>query len=70
MARPFQTIEYIAKTQPEAVAVALNILNASQWVEVTPLPDDEWAVTTKPENRRLLPLHRPVRLIAPCVGCR
>lgn len=40
--------------EARAAMVAARIIKHSQWVEVTPLPDDLFEITVKKENARLL----------------
>lgn len=34
--------------------VVLRLIARSQWFELEPLPDDEWEIKVKEENRELL----------------
>lgn len=43
--------------EDRAAMLAARIIKHSQWVEVTPLPDDLFEITVKKENARLLSEH-------------
>jgi hypothetical protein len=48
---PFPTSTVRLKSRGEAQLVATELLVSSQWFEMTPLPDDQYEITFKPENK-------------------
>lgn len=69
MGHPFHTVVARVKGENNAAALIASLVRASQWFEVTPEPDDFWAIEVKRENLHLLPLSAPREYIRPCVGC-
>lgn len=41
-------------TNAGAIMMVHRLMNTSQWFEVTPLPDDEWQITVKIENKHFV----------------
>lgn len=50
----FATAHCVVSSEAEARMVVGLLITASQWLEVTPLPDDQWRLAVKAENRRML----------------
>lgn len=46
---PIKTTSYRLLSTEEALATCDEIVQASQWFQIEPLPDDEWSLTLKAE---------------------
>lgn len=50
-----RTTSMYSRGETATIAVVAHIIRASQWVQVTPLPDGLYEVEVKEENKNLLP---------------
>jgi hypothetical protein len=69
MGQPFKTIGCEVLSKDHAAFVVSQLLGRRAWFEVMPLLDDEWYITTKPENRGVFPEHSDVEEVPACPGC-
>lgn len=47
-------VSYVLKSKSDAKIISCYFVEMSQWFTVTPLPDDEWEIEVKTENKFLL----------------
>ncbi len=52
--RTMKTATFRFSSGTKAMAAVRNLMWSSQWFSVTPLPDDEWEVSVKPENEEAM----------------
>lgn len=47
-------VSCVLKSKSDAKIIACYFVEMSQWFAITPLPDDEWEIEVKTENKHLL----------------
>lgn len=51
MKYPFPTVSCEVEGEAKALSCARELISYSAWFELTPLPDDRFRFTVKPENK-------------------